>query len=409
MQTTPGEPDHRDSPPPGTMAEVFGAFLRLGLTSFGGPLAHIGYFRHEFVERRGWLDESRFAGLLAICQVLPGPASSQMGFALGLARAGWGGALAAFVAFTLPSVLLLLAFAAGAPVLPSVAHATLVHGLKLAAVAVVAQGLAGMAQRLAADAPRALIAAAACALIVLTGKAWAQLFAIGLGALAGRLFCASDRPLSVAPPTRHGPRTAAVCGALFAMGLGAALALPAGAPMTVLLVAKFYQAGALVFGGGHVVLPLLAESVVAPGWIPADVFLSGYGAAQAVPGPMFSLAAFLGAQVPTGAPALIGATLATLAIFLPGFLLLAAVLPAWQRLTAMSGALRLVAGIDAAVVGLLAAALYDPVWLEGVHSPADFAIAAVAFALLAGARLSALWGVIWCVGATLLVHLTGKL
>lgn len=395
--------------PAGAAVEVFRAFLKLGLKSFGGPIAHLGYLREEFVARRGWLDEAQFAQLLAVCQFLPGPASSQMGFAIGLLRGGGQGALAAFTAFTLPSALLMFGFAALAPHLRHGLGAAAVHGLQLVAVVVVAQGLLGMVRQLTPDAPRALIAAGATALIVLTGHAWVQLIAIAVGGMLGSWFCRQvSVPTLAVFPVRYGHRSAAAFLALFLFGLGGALMLPpTPAPTAGGLAAAFYQTGALVFGGGHVVLPLLQQTVVEIGWVTPERFLAGYGAAQAVPGPMFSLAAFLGAEVPLGLPAAAGASIALLAVFLPGFLLLLAVLPVWGRLARWPWAASAMAGINAAVVGLLAAAFYDPVWTEGVRGPADFATVILGFALLAAARRSALWIVLWCVAASIAASLLG--
>jgi chromate transporter len=287
--------------------------------------------------------------------------------------------------------------------------AAAVHGLKLVAVVVVAHGLLGMVRQLAPDAPRALIAAGAVALIVLTGNPWTQLIAIALGGMLGPWLCRKVSAPAVAVfPVPYGPRGAAVFLALFLIGLGGALLVSSThTPSAAGLAAAFYQAGALVFGGGHVVLPLLQQTVVDTGWVAPDTFLAGYGAAQAVPGPMFSFSAFLGAEVPLGSPAAMGATIALLAVFLPGFLLLLAVLPVWARLARQPGAASTMAGINAAVVGLLAAALYDPVWTEGVRGPDDFAIVAVGFALLAALRLSALWIVLWCVAASITASLLG--
>lgn len=387
-------------------SEVFRVFLRLGLTSFGGPIAHLGYFREEFVTRRAWLDDARYAQLLAICQFLPGPASSQMGFAIGLLRAGWGGALAAFVGFTLPSVLLMLAFAGFAPWLETDTGAALVHGLKLVAVTVVAHGVMGMARQMTPDAPRLALAIVACALVLWLGTAWSQLLVIALGALFGIGWCRQvSSPASAPIPVAYGRRTGTVLVALFALGLIAALAWPMREPSAMAVAAAFYRAGALVFGGGHVVLPLLQQSLVDSGWMSADTFLAGYGAAQAVPGPMFSIAAYLGAEVPTGLPSLLAAGVAVVALFLPGFLLLLAVLPAWQRLSGLKGTASALAGVNAAVVGLLAAALYDPVWVEGVRGWSDVAIVAVGFVLLARLRVAALWVVAWCVAAAIATHL----
>lgn len=393
----------------GTAAEVFRVFLRLGLTSFGGPIAHLGYMREEFVRRRGWLDEAHFAQLLAVCQFLPGPASSQMGFAIGLFRGGWRGALAAFAAFTLPSALLMFGFALLSARIEGGAAAAAVHGLKLVAVAVVAHGLVGMARQLAPDLARALVAVASAALVLLATNAWMQLVAIALGAAAGMWACRKAAHPAVAVfPVPHGRREAGVFLALFLAGLLATAWLSVSAnPSVAGIAAAFYQAGALVFGGGHVVLPLLQQTVVDPGWVAPDTFLSGYGAAQAVPGPMFSFAAFLGAEVPTGLPAAVGALAALLAVFLPGFVLLLAVLPVWSRLSQRTWAASAMAGINAAVVGLLAAAFYDPVWTSGVRGPADFAIALVGFMLLAVARVHALWVVLWCVAASLVAAAAG--
>lgn len=387
--------------------EVLRVFAVLGLTSFGGPIAHIGYFRREFVERRAWLSDAQFAQLLALCQFLPGPASSQMGFSIGLLRAGWAGALAAFIAFTLPSAVLMFAFAVALPTLGSALGAAAIHGLKLVAVAVVAQGVLGMARQLCPDRARASIAALAAVAMLVAGLAWLQLAVIAAGAIAGVIVCRDVQPLRGSElHVRHG----AVTGwALIGTCLLLLVALPllAGDPLTR-LAALFYRAGALVFGGGHVVLPLLEASLVAPGLMPHDAFLAGYGAAQAMPGPMFTIAAYLGARVAGPEQALAGAIVALLAIFLPGFLLLAGTLPLWRTLTAHPTAVRAVAGVNAAVVGLLAAALYNPVWVSAVRAPIDLAIALIAFVLLVAWRASALAAVVWCiaasVAATLLLH-----
>ncbi|HUI99917.1 MAG TPA: chromate efflux transporter [Usitatibacter sp.] len=389
-----------DRPPRGDAAEVFTTFLRLGLTSFGGPIAHIGYFRREIVERRRWVSEAQFAELLGLAQFLPGPASSQMGFALGMLRAGWGGAFAAFAAFTAPSALLLFAFAVLLPGIPAAAASVLVHGLKLVAVAVVAHGLTGMARRLCPDATRASIAAAGAFAILAWAAAWMQLVVVAGGALAGLALCRDARsPPAQAPPLPHGRRTGFALLAAYALLL-AALPLAARTLGGIAALAwAFYRSGALVFGGGHVVLPLLQHAVVDSGWLTRDEFLAGYGAAQAVPGPMFTLAAYLGARI-GGAPGPVGASLVALgAIFLPGFLLISAVLPLWRSLSPHAAAARAVAGINAAVVGLLAAAFYDPVWTSAIASPVDAGISIVGFAMLAAWRAPALAVVAWCVAA----------
>ena len=403
----PAESTGSPGTPTGSSFEIFRAFLKLGLTSFGGPIAHLGYFREEFVRRRAWLDEAHFAQLLAVCQFLPGPASSQMGFAIGLFRGGVRGALVAFIAFTLPSALLMFGFAALASQVEAGVGRAVVHGLKLLAVAVVAHGVLGMARQLTPDLPRLSIAIGAAILIVLSGSAWMQLAAIAVGGLLGPWLCrqVAAPPRAIFPVT-YGPRTAAALLALFLIGLACALLVPTGSTASATgLAAAFYQAGALVFGGGHVVLPLLQQSIVEPGWMGQDTFLAGYGAAQAVPGPMFTVAAFLGAEVEPGLPAALGGAIALIAIFLPGFLLLLAALPVWARLAQRPWATSAMAGVNAVVVGLLAAALYDPVWTGGVHGLTDLVIALVGFALLAAWRVSALWIVGWCVAASVVVAL----
>lgn len=384
------------------MREVFAAFLKLGLTSFGGPIAHIGYFRREIVERRRWIDDDQFAQLFAICQFLPGPSSSQLGFALGLLRAGGWGALAAFVAFTTPSAVLMTTFAAVLPSISGVAGDAALHGLKLVALAVVAHGVLGMTRTLCPDAPRAAIATTAAVVVLVAGQAWVQLLAVAFGGLAGLVVCDGVKPLAGGGlALRYGPRLGWVL--IVAFGLLLAflpLAAQASSGLLLPVFEAFYRAGALVFGGGHVVLPLLEESVVEPGWISGDEFLAGYGAAQAVPGPMFTLAAYLGARLPGGDGGLLGAAVALGGIFLPGFLLLVGVLPLWRALAGRATAARAVAGVNAAVVGLLGAALYDPVWTSAVRGPVDLAIALVGFTLFAAGRVSALLVVIWCVAAS---------
>ena len=390
------------------MPEVFVAFLKLGLTSFGGPIAHLAYFRREFVERRRWLPEEDFARLLALCQFLPGPASSQLGFSIGLLRAGWAGALAAFVAFTLPSALLLFAFAEALPQLSGTVGEAAIHGLKLVAVAVVSQGVLGMARQLCPDAPRATIAALAAAVLLVAGAAWMQILVVALGALAGLAFVRQVPSLSATGlEAPYGMRTGAVLLVIFAVLLFGLPLLACARPGLLSVVEGFYRAGALVFGGGHVVLPLLRDTVVAPGWISPDDFLAGYGAAQAVPGPMFTLSAYLGARLPGAEGGLVGSSVALISIFLPGFLLVAGALPFWRSIGATPRAVRAVAGVNAAVVGLLAAALYDPVWKSAIEAPVDVAIAIVGFTLLVAWRASALVVVLWCVGAALVAGIIG--
>lgn len=364
----------------GSAGEVFLAFLKLGLTSFGGPIAHLGYFRDEIVVRRRWMDEAAYADLVALCQFLPGPASSQVGFALGLWRAGPLGALAAWTAFTLPSALLLTMLALGSAALDGAAAEGVLHGLKLVAVAVVAQAVWGMACTLAPDANRAAIAVVAVAITAILGGALAQVAAIALGALAGLVIC-RDGGQGAASASRFAiSRLAGLTGlTLFAALLvGLPLLAAASGGHWIDLFDAFYRAGALVFGGGHVVLPLLDAETVASGWVSRDAFLAGYGAAQAVPGPLFTFAAYLGAAD----SGLVGAAMALVAIFLPGFLLLVGVLPFWDALRTrplMQAGMR---GANAAVVGILGAALYNPVWTSAVLTPTDFTLALAGFVAL---------------------------
>ncbi|WP_039411252.1 chromate efflux transporter [Pandoraea pulmonicola] len=368
--------------------DVFVAFLKLGLTSFGGPVAHIGYFRREFVQRRRWLDDATFADLVGLCQFLPGPASSQAGFSIGLLRAGWLGGIAAWCGFTLPSVFLLLAFAVLMPRLGGPIGDGVLHGLKLVAVAVVAQAVWEMARRLCPDTRRAAIALAAIVALAWMTTVFAQLVVIGLGAALGYGLL---RPVGTAPAAASpsGPpfpvsRTAGVLALLVFCVLLAGLPIVASLTglRAVAIFDGFYRSGALVFGGGHVVLPLLQEQTVTTGWVSAGDFLAGYGAAQAVPGPLFTFASFLGWMAGGPAHAGLGAALATVGIFLPGLLLVIAALPHWQALRRRPATAAMLAGVNAAVVGILASALYSPVWTSAVHRPADFAVAAVAFVLL---------------------------
>ena len=370
---------------PDPIGSIFGVFLRLGLTSFGGPIAHLGYFRREFVERRRWLSEAAYAELVALGQLLPGPASSQVGFAVGLSRGGLAGGLAAWLGFTLPSAVAMVLFARGAAESTGPLSRGVLHGLQVVAVAVVAQAVWSMARSLCPDRPRASIAVAATLIVTAAPTALGQIAAILAGAVAGA-WCCRDAPALAAPERLSVPvpRALALASlALFAIlliGLPIAIAV---SPVPALAVTDaFYRAGALVFGGGHVVLPLLHASVVEPGWVGEDAFLSGYGAAQAVPGPLFTFAAYLGAIMAAPLGGWPGAALCLVAIFLPGLLLVLGVLPFWTalgRMALMPAALR---GVNAAVVGVLLGALYDPVWTKGIGGPADFALALVAFALL---------------------------
>lgn len=400
MNRVPGE-RHPTLRRPGSAGEVALVFLRLGLTSFGGPVAHLGYFHREFVERRRWLDERQFGHLVALCHFLPGPASSQVGFSLGLLRAGWLGGVAAFVGFTLPSALLLFAFAAFSAGFRTPLGLAVVHGLKIVAVAVVAQGVYAMGRRLVPDRSRALIAAVAMALILISNSGVAQIGVIAGSALAGLWLCRGIEPVAGESfSLGHGKSAGSLMLGVFAGLLIAAFVVPGWWPDLVRVGAAFYRVGAMVFGGGHVVLPLLQHEVVGPGWLGNDAFLAGYGAAQAVPGPMFSLAAYLGDQLDDGRGGPLAATVAVIAIFLPGLLLVAGALPFWEALAQRNAASRVLAGVNAGVVGLLAAALYNPVWVGAIHSPGDVAIAAVGIAMLVGARWSPLYVVVWCVAAS---------
>lgn len=363
-------------PQQGTPAEVFAVFLKLGLTSFGGPVAHLGYFRDELVTRRRWLGESAYADLVALCQFLPGPASSQVGFALGMMRAGWIGALAAFVAFTLPSALILLAFAMGAASLSGPVGTGALDGLKIVAVAIVAQAVLGMARALCPDRERAAIAVLAVVVLALMPGALGMVAAICLGAVAG---LALGRGAAMGGQVRMpvSPGLGALALALF-LGLMVLLPLLAAQGEALAMIDAFYRAGALVFGGGHVVLPLLEAGVVTPGWVSAEDFLAGYGAAQAVPGPLFTFAAYLGAVI--DGP--IGAGVALVAVFLPGFLILVGVLPFWDRFRQMASAQSLMQGANAAVVGILGAALYTPVFTGAIGDMREFALALACFVAL---------------------------
>jgi|SRR5665213_1190950 len=377
--------------------EVFRAFLVLGLTSFGGPIAHLGYFHREFVEKRKWLEESAYAELVSLCQFLPGPASSQVGIAIGFSRAGLAGALAAWVGFTLPSAVALVLFATSLTAINDKIGTDWLHGLKVVAVAVVAQALWGMGKSLSPDKARATITVAAAAIATLWPSSVGQVTAIVAAGLVGALW------LSPAPGTLAAPHTArtshvtgTVCLTLYFVLLFGLPVLAASTHLYVVnLVDTFYRAGALVFGGGHVVLPLLQTAVVPPGWVTNDNFLAGYGLAQAVPGPLFTFAAFLGA-VSTGSPAgWLGAGIAITAIFLPGFLLVIGALPFWDRLRQFASARRAMTGINAAVVGLLLAAFYNPVWTSAIDSGLDFCLALAAFLALAWWRLPP-WLVVLC-------------
>lgn len=369
----------------GSAAEVFRVFLRLGLTSFGGPVAHLGYFRSELVERRRWLDEAHYVDIVALCQFLPGPASSQVGISLGVLRAGLPGALAAWLGFSGPSALAMILFAYGVGSLGDLARVPWLHGLKIVAVAVVANAVWGMARNLCPDRQRASLAVGAALLALAAPSPAGQIGAIVAGGLIGwRLFPAAIAAEPVPLSIRIAPAPAAAALVLFFVllfGLPALAAASGSHPAA--LIASFYRSGALVFGGGHVVLPLLQQAVVPPGWVSNDAFLAGYGAAQAVPGPLFTFGAYLGTVMQPRPNGWAGGLICLAAIYLPSFLLLVGVLPFWDAMRRRHAIRSALTGVNAAVVGLLLAALYTPVWTGAIFTAADFAIGLVAFLLLA--------------------------
>jgi chromate transporter len=363
---------------------VFLVFLRLGLTSFGGPVAHLGHFRDEFVTRRQWLTERSYADLVALCQFLPGPASSQVGIALGLSRGGHAGALAAWAGFTLPSAIALILLALGLTRHGNWVPAGALHGLQVVAVAVVAQAVWGMARQFCPDTPRITLMAASACLVLWLPSAWGQFGVIATAGLIG-LWWFDPRPGQAHEPLpiRVSTRTGLVWLSLF---LALLLGLPVWAAWhpdpALSMVDAFYRAGSLVFGGGHVVLPMLQAEVVTPGWVDHDAFLAGYGAAQAVPGPLFTFAAFLGASMHHAPTGWVGGLLGLLAIFAPSFLLVIGALPFWERLRRHARTQAALTGIHAAVVGLLLAALYQPVWTHTIAGPEDFGLALLALVAL---------------------------
>lgn len=373
--------DHSPQQSQGSVSEVFRAFLKLGLTSFGGPIAHLGYFRDELVTRRKWLSESAYADLVALCQFLPGPASSQVGFALGLTRAGWLGAFAAFLAFTLPSAMILLALAMTATRLGSPLALGVLHGLKIVAVAIVAQAVWGMAKSLCPDKERATIAVVAVLLLAWAPGAIGMMAAILLGALAGLALGKGQVTIGEHLPVPVSRKAGLMAFALF-VALLIGLPVLAGQAQGWALADSFFRAGSLVFGGGHVVLPLLQAETVTPGWVSDDAFLAGYGAAQAVPGPLFTFAAWLGAVMGPAPNGVAGATIALVALFLPGFLILIGALPFWDQLRRKTWAQSAMQGANAAVVGILGAALYSPVFTSAIGGMPDFALALICFVAL---------------------------
>lgn len=373
----------------GSAVEVFVAFLKLGLTSFGGPIAHLGYFRSEFVERRRWLDDRSYSDLVALCQFLPGPASSQVGMALGLGRAGWMGLLAAWAGFTLPSALALILFALGIAQYQGLAQSGWVHGLKVVAVAIVAQAVWGMARSLCPDRPRAALAILAALLTMIVPAAAGQVVAIVTAGVLGWWKLKIAKPVGGQAHSYPISRKVGVVALLlFAVPLvGLPVWAAATGSSTIVLLEGVYRSGALVFGGGHVVLPLLQAAVVPGGMVSNADFLAGYGAAQAVPGPLFTFAAYLGAVAQGPLRGWVGGLVLLGVIFLPACLVLVGVLPFWDGLRHRAGIQTAMAGINAGVVGILASALYDPVWTSAIHGKADFGLALLSFGLLAVGRV----------------------
>jgi len=364
--------------------EIFFIFLKLGLTSFGGPIAHLGYFHDEFVNRRKWFDENSYADLVALCQFLPGPASSQVGIAIGLSRAGVIGGIAAWLGFTVPSAILMISFAIGVVQFSLNTTHGWIHGLKIVAVAVVAQAIYVMGRKLSLGFKRGAITVIGAAAAIYDPTTIGQISVIGMGAIAGWIFLKDSEPLS-AVPMKSGlsRRVGAVCLiSFFALMMILPSLVGKSENQSVRLFDSFYRVGSLVFGGGHVVLPLLKAEVVNPGWVSDDAFLAGYGAAQALPGPLFVFSAYLGAVSKVPPFGVAGAVICLLAIFLPSFLLIFGALPFWEKIRQFNGMRAALQGINAAVVGLLIAAFYDPVWTSSILSKKDFSLAVFAFLLL---------------------------
>ncbi len=391
------------------MIHVFLTFLKLGLTSFGGPIAHIGYFHKEFVERKLWLSEAQFAQLLAICQFIPGPASSQLAFVIGYMRSGWLGALASFVGFTLPSVLLLIGLVSALPYLDTALGVSILTGLKIVAFAVVADAVITMFLKLCPDLQRRAIALLAMGVLVSIDASWLQLLVIVGGGLLGMLWCTQSTNTPHPTLSIRYSRTLGLVLTSLAVVLLIMMIAISWQHELMYIAGVFYQAGALVFGGGHVVLPLLKEGVLASGNVSEYHFLAGYGAAQTVPGPMFSISAYLGMLMTTNTAPLLGGLVATLTLFLPGFLLISGVLPLWQGLMSHPRSARttqkIVMGVNASVVGVLAAALYSPIITLGMTTLTDWLIGIVALMLLVIVKVSILYIILWCVSASIILGL----
>lgn len=373
----------------GTVADVFGAFLKLGLTSFGGPIAHLGYFRTEFVQRRRWLSDAAYSDLVALCQFLPGPTSSQVGMALGLKQAGWPGMLAAWIAFTLPSALALILFAYGVSHYQGAALSGAIHGLKVVAVAIVAQAVWGMARSLCPDRPRLALALLAALATLALPSTFGQVMSLAIAGIVGWVFLPASAAPDIHATSSPVSRTQAIIAAtlFFALLLGLPLVAELAGSPTLSLVDGVYRAGALVFGGGHVVLPLLQPTVVSEGFVSNTDFLAGYGAAQAIPGPLFTFSAYLGTIAEGAVSGWQGGILLLVIIFLPAMFILIAALPCWAALRRRPGIQSALVGINAGVVGILLSALYDPVWTSAIHTKTDFGLALAAFALLVVGQL----------------------
>jgi chromate transporter len=393
----------------GSPGEVLWAALKLGLTSFGGPIAHLGYFERTYVQERRWLSSEQYGALISLCQLLPGPTSSQVGFLVGLHRAGWRGALAAWTGFTLPSALFMYAFALSVPTNPGTRMRAVLHGLMLTAVVVVAQAVWSMARSLAPNLRRRVIAVAACVALQFFHSGIAQFVILVGGAIVGCIYCRSAPNTAGKLPAKAHTRVAGAALVLFIVllaGLSGIARFEPHGPLA--LVNIFYRSGAFVFGGGHVVLPLLQQALVPTGWISSDQFLAAYGFAQAMPGPLFTFAAYLGAANAPPHQSLLWALIALIAIFLPGLLLAVAGLSLLGRITKSNAANAILAGINAAVVGLLAAALYNPVWVSAVHAPVDVVIVCVAFVLLLRFKAPPIVIATLCVGASIARSMAGS-
>ena len=384
-----------------TIFEILATFLKLGCSSFGGPVAHLGYFRNEFVARRKWLSESAFADMVALCQFLPGPASSQVGFCIGIHRGGIAGGLAAWLGFTAPSAVLMIAFAYGVTLYSSIMTGNLLRGFKILALAVVAQAVLGMARSLCPDRTRITLALIAAGIVLVIPTSWTQVAIILLGGIAGyglfyRENIPSEKKQTHTDTGKPGARGAVFLALFFLLLLLLPFLSSINSNRTLQVVDSFYRVGALVFGGGHVVLPLIQTEVVTPGWITEDAFIAGYGAAQAVPGPLFTFSAYLGAAMNSTPNGWRGGLIALAAIFLPALLLVLGVYPFWESLRAKTSIQAALKGTNAVVVGILLAALYHPVWTQAVHDFRDLLIAVAAFCLLQFWKVSVVFVLIGC-------------